>query len=127
MLRDTASMRWRTAVALTLGAVLAACSSGSRPPPPQGDAARGRVLLQRYGCGYCHTIPGVEDARGNVGPPLDDVGRRVYLAGSLPNTPQQMAQWIRFPQSYRPGTAMPDLHVSAEDARDMVAHLYRLR
>jgi cytochrome c1 len=38
-----------------------------------------------------------------------------------------MAQWIRFPQSYRPGTAMPDLHVSADDAKDMVAYLYRLR
>jgi cytochrome c len=113
--------------ALLLGALLAACSTGSRPPPPEGDAARGRVLLQQYGCGYCHSIPGVKGARGNVGPPLDDVGRRVYLAGSLPNTPHQMAQWIRFPQSYRPGTAMPDLHVGAEDARDMVAHLYRLR
>ena len=26
-----------------------------------------------------------------------------------------------------PGTAMPDLHVSADDAKDIVAHLYRLR
>jgi len=69
----------------------------------------------------------VHDARGDIGPPLDDVGRRVYLAGSLPNTPEQMAQWIRFPQAYRPGSGMPDLHVSADDAKDMVAHLYRLR
>jgi len=105
----------------------AACSTGARPPPPEGDAARGRELLHQYGCGYCHTIPGVHAARGNIGPPLDDVGRRVYIAGSLPNTPQQMALWIRFPQSYRPGTAMPDLHVRADDARDMAAQLYRLR
>jgi len=105
----------------------AACSTGARPPPPEGDAARGRELLYQYGCGYCHTIPGVHAARGNIGPPLDDVGRRVYIAGSLPNTPQQMALWIRFPQSYRPGTAMPDLHVRADDARDMAAQLYRLR
>jgi len=69
----------------------------------------------------------VEAARGNVGPPLDDIGRRVYLAGSLSNTPAAMAQWVRFPQAYRPGTAMPDLDVSAEDAKDMVAYLYRLR
>jgi cytochrome c2 len=107
--------------------LLASCSSGSRPPAPEGDAERGRVLLQTYGCGYCHVIRGVHGARGNVGPPLDDAGRRVYLAGSLANTPPQMAQWIRFPQAYRPGTAMPDLGVTAEDARDMVAYLYRLR
>jgi cytochrome c2 len=110
-----------------LVALLAGCNSGSRPPPPDGNAARGRVLLHQYGCGYCHRIPGVEAALGNVGPPLEDIGLRVYLAGSLPNTPQQMAQWIRFPQRYRPGTAMPDLHVTAEDAKDMVAHLYRQR
>jgi cytochrome c len=126
--RDDGLKRARCAGAAFLLAVMsAACSTGARPPPPEGDAARGRELLQQYGCGYCHTIPGVHAARGNIGPPLDDVGRRVYIAGSLPNTPQQMALWIRFPQSYRPGTAMPDLHVRADDARDMAAQLYRLR
>jgi cytochrome c2 len=124
---DAVTGALRAAAVLVALALVAACSHGSRPPPPDGDADRGRVLLHRYGCGYCHGIAGVEAARGEVGPPLDDVGRRVYLAGSLPNTPRQMAQWIRFPQAYRPGTAMPDLHVSAEDARDMVAYLYRLR
>jgi cytochrome c len=126
--RDDGLKRARCAGAAFLLAVMsAACSTGARPPPPEGDAARGRELLHQYGCGYCHTIPGVHAARGNIGPPLDDVGRRVYIAGSLPNTPQQMALWIRFPQSYRPGTAMPDLHVRADDARDMAAQLYRLR
>lgn len=124
---DTMKRVRRAGLTFVLVVLSAACSTGARPPAPEGDAARGRVLLSQYGCGYCHTIPGVHAARGNVGPPLDDVGRRVYIAGSLPNTPQQMALWIRFPQSYRPGTAMPDLHVSADDARDIVAQLYRLR
>lgn len=128
MSRDVRMMpAYTLGVALGLAVLLAACSSGSRPAPPEGDASRGRALLQQYGCGYCHDIRGVPAARGTIGPPLDDVGRRVYLAGSLPNTPRQMARWIRFPQSYRPGTAMPDLHVSADDAQDMVAYLYRLR
>jgi cytochrome c len=128
MWRDLAAGRVLPRSVLTLVALLYACSGGVRPPPPpDGDAARGRVLLQAYGCGYCHRIPGVRDARGDVGPPLDDIGRRVYLAGSLPNTPKQMAEWLRFPQAYRPGAAMPDLHVTAADATDMVAHLYQLR
>ena len=124
---DTMKRLRRAGVTFMLAVLSAACSTGARPPAPEGDAARGRALLSQYACGYCHTIPGVHAARGNVGPPLDDVARRVYIAGSLPNTPQQMALWIRFPQSYRPGTAMPDLRVSADDARDMVAQLYRLR
>lgn len=127
MLREISTARLRATFVLMLVA-LGACSRGVQaPPPPDGDRARGRVLLHQYGCGHCHRIPGVHDARGDIGPPLEDVGRRVYVAGSLPNTPTQMAQWIRFPQSYRPGTAMPDLHVTQEDAKDMVAHLYRLR
>ena len=128
MWHDLATDCRRACGVLTVVVLLGACSGGARPPPPPGgDPARGRVLLHQYGCGYCHRIPGVEDARGDIGPPLDDVGRRVYLAGSLPNAPQQMAEWIRFPQSYRPGTAMPDLHVTADDAKDMAAQLYRLR
>ena len=117
--------RW--ALVLAIATLAGACSSGARPPPPPGDSSRGRALLQQDGCGYCHRIRGVRDARGDVGPSLDDIGRRVYLAGALANTPAQMAQWIRFPQSYRPGTAMPNLGVSARDAEDMVAYLYRLR
>jgi len=124
---DTMRRVRRAGVTFMLAVLSAACGTGARPPAPEGDAARGRMLLSQYGCGYCHTIPGVHAARGSVGPPLDDVGRRVYIAGSLPNTPQQMALWIRFPQRYRPGTAMPDLNVSADDARDMVAQLHRLR
>jgi hypothetical protein len=51
----------------------------------------------------------------------------VYLAGVLPNSPANMALWIRAPRSVKPQTMMPDLRVQREHAEDMVAHLYRLR
>ena len=92
-----------------------------------GDAERGRLLLRQYGCGTCHRIPGVAAADGNVGPPLDGVGRRVYLAGVLPNSPANMARWIRAPQAIKPQTMMPNLQVAEPHATDMVAYLYRLR
>jgi cytochrome c2 len=92
-----------------------------------GDAENGRLLLRQFGCGNCHRIPGVAAARGQVGPPLDRLARRVYLAGVLPNTPQALSDWIRDPQAHSPGTAMPDMQVSAGHARDMVAHLITLR
>jgi cytochrome c2 len=97
------------------------------PPPPGGDPERGRLLLRQFGCGTCHRIPGVAAARGGVGPPLDGVARRVYLAGTLPNTPDNMARWIRDPQGVDPRTAMPDMQVGEAHARDMVAYLVTLR
>lgn len=93
----------------------------------KGDAENGRLLLRQFGCGTCHRIPGVAAAEGNVGPSLDAVARRVYLAGMLPNTPSNMVRWIRSPQSIDPKTAMPDLGVTEAHARDMTAYLYRLR
>ncbi len=84
-------------------------------------------MLAQYGCVHCHAIPGVAMARGIFGPPLENIGKRVYLAGTLPNSPVNMMAWIRAPQTIKPGTAMLDLHVTETDARDMVAYLYRLR
>ena len=111
--------------ACALSLVLAAC--GSEQLALDGNAEQGRLLLRQFGCGSCHRIPGVADAQGNVGPPLDGVGKRVYLAGLVPNSPQAMARWIRNPKAFDPHTAMPVLGVGEEHARDMVAYLYRLR
>lgn len=92
-----------------------------------GDPERGRVAIRTYGCGSCHTVPGVKQATGLVGPPLTGIASRVYLAGQLPNTPDNMKRWITDPQSIEKGTAMPDMNVTDEDARNIAAYLYTLR
>jgi cytochrome c len=104
-----------------LALVAAAC--GKPMPAAAGDAEHGRLLLRQYGCGTCHRIPGVATATGNVGPPLARVARRVYLAGTLPNTPANMVHWIRSPESVKPQTRMPNLGVTQAHAVDMVAYL----
>jgi cytochrome c len=105
--------------------VLVACAE--HEPVLNGDPERGRLLLRQFGCGGCHRIPGVADAQGNVGPPLDGVAKRVYLAGIVPNSPDGMARWIQAPKAFDPKTAMPNLGVGEEHARDMAAYLYTLR
>jgi cytochrome c1 len=112
--------------ALALVALLAACGEQAGRAT-QGDSDRGRAALARYACGTCHRIPGVHDANGTIGPPLDGLGKRVYLAGKLPNTPAHLAQWIRAPEVIKPGTAMPNVGATEEDARDMAAYLGGLR
>ena len=92
-----------------------------------GEPSRGKDAIGRYGCGGCHEIPGVRGADGLVGPPLARVARRTYLGGHVPNTPADMMRWIQHPQAIEAGTAMPDMHVSEQDARDITAYLYTLR
>ncbi len=92
-----------------------------------GDARRGVALVRSYGCGGCHTVPGIADANGVVGPPLTLIGRRVYLAGVLRNTPDNMVAWLRSPQSIVRGNVMPDMGLSDRDAHDIAAYLYTLK
>ncbi|HTK29675.1 MAG TPA: c-type cytochrome [Vicinamibacterales bacterium] len=92
-----------------------------------GDAGRGRAVIERHDCGACHTIPGVRGARGLVAPPLFWFSRRTYIAGELPNTPENLVLWVRSPQSVEPRTAMPALGLSEQEARDVAAYLYTLR
>lgn len=93
----------------------------------QGSAQHGKDLIVHYGCGSCHAIPGIRDARGLVGPPLILMGRRTYIAGELPNSPENLEKWLLDPKAVEPGTAMPNLGLSEQDARDIAAYLYGLR
>lgn len=113
-------------VALAIALVLSGCS-GEKPPALGGNPENGKLLLRQFACGSCHSIPGVANADGKVGPPLKGVAQRVYLGGVLPNTPENMASFIRAPHEAAPRTAMPDLGVSEAHARDMVAYLYTLK
>ena len=89
----------------------------------QGDPRRGADAIGRYGCGSCHVIPGLARAKGKVGPPLSDFAERTYIAGNSYNTPNNLAAWIRRPDSVEPGTVMPTLGVSEQEARDISAYL----
>lgn len=92
-----------------------------------GNGERGRGLIRVYGCGSCHTIPGVRGAESYVGPNLDGIASRSYIAGVLPNDPENMVRWIQNPPAVDSKTAMPFLGVSERDARDIAQYLYRLK
>jgi putative membrane protein len=92
-----------------------------------GDPARGRQAIHNYGCDTCHTIPGILSATATVGPSLQQVGRRTYLAGRIENTPENLMQWIKHPRSVDEKTAMPETGVNDRDGRDIAAYLYTLR
>jgi cytochrome c len=92
----------------------------------RGEPSRAPELMRAYGCAGCHQIRGVPGARGLVGPPLNDLARRVYIAGVLPNAPEHLIKFILAPREQVPNTAMPITGIDEAGARDVAAYLYVL-
>jgi cytochrome c len=92
-----------------------------------GNLRRGTEMIGTYGCASCHTIPGIRGANGVVGPPLTQMGARSYVGGVLQNTPDNLVRWIQNPTAVDPKTAMPNLHVTNTDARDIATYLDSLQ
>ncbi len=115
------------AAGLTAATLAAPLAAAAQAPASVGNPRHGAALIAHEGCGTCHTIPGIADAHGLVGPPLATIGARTMIAGMLPNTPPNLIKWLMSPQSVVPGNAMPDMGIDARDAADIAAYLYTLR
>ncbi|MDH0681467.1 c-type cytochrome [Achromobacter animicus] len=118
--------------ALAAMLLLGACQE-DKPPLFPADAAgglreradpdRGRRLIAEHGCTACHTVPGVSGPASRVGPPLGNMARQAYVAGLLPNTPENLVRWLMDPPAVNPRTAMPDTGLQQADAEDIAAYL----
>jgi cytochrome c oxidase subunit II len=94
--------------------------------PTGGEAADGKAIFSRSACIGCHTIDGI--SKGDVGPNLTHVGSRSIIAsGILENTPANMAKWLKDPPAEKPGSLMPNLHLSDNDVNALVAYLESLK
>jgi cytochrome c1 len=111
---------------LCTGVALAGCNAFGSSQRSDAEK-RGADLIIANGCGTCHSIPGIAGARGNVGPPLDHMGTRVFIAGMLRNTPDNMVRWLKNPQAIIPGNAMPNMNLNDAQARDITAYLAELQ
>ncbi len=106
--------------------LLASCDVRPGAVSAGGDSTAGSQEISRLGCGSCHTIPGVVGAHGKVGPSLEGIATRSYVAGQLPNQPPNLEQWIQHPHSVHPDTLMPELGLSDAQVRDIATYLYSL-
>jgi cytochrome c len=116
-------------LAVSIVFLLPACSgevNGLPEPRLSSDreVASGRHLIASYGCGACHSIPGIPGADSMVGPPLDRFYERTYIGGEIPNTFDNLVEYIQDPEHIEPGTVMPDLGVTEAEAREIAAYLY---
>ena len=118
-------MRLLAIAACLFPLALAACA----PPTASaiGDPKTGVALIGQAQCSACHIIPGIAAADGMSGPSLKGFGRRTMIAGMLANTPSNLVAWLRAPQTLSPGNAMPNMNLSAPQARDIAAYLDTLQ
>src|SRR5260370_238757 len=128
----------RVAIAASLAVIAVACGSASPAPTPKpftgptpdpALVAQGATLMQQKGCGGCHTVPGVPGATGAIGPNLGGVASRSTIAaGLVPNNGQDdLKRWILDPPAVKPGTAMPNIGLTDDEATRIVAYLETLR
>lgn len=109
-------------------AVLAGCGE-DEPESTAGLVEGGRPErapepMLVHGCGSCHSIPGIDSVEDGVGPDLEGFADRRTIAGRVPNRPEELIRWIQHPQEVAPGTLMPEMGVTEQEARDIAAYLY---
>jgi cytochrome c oxidase subunit 2 len=127
-----------TAPAAASGDSVRTASAGAsvkqgKPGEAQADSAQaarnpayatGEKLFQAKGCVACHSLSAHNAPKGMVGPNLANVGARAYIAaGTLKNDDTNLGRWIREPQSIKKGVLMPNLGVTEEEAKSLVAYL----
>ena len=126
--------RARAVVLLLVLPFLAACQNQAAPAPsggaPTGAAATGKQLFVSKGCIACHRAPGVPEAQGTIGPNLRGEGDPTghpQIAGAIPNTPENMVRWLLNPPAVKPGTAMPNLGLTQDEAQSLAAFVETLK
>jgi cytochrome c2 len=94
--------------------------------PVAGDAERGHQLMLNLGCRGCHNLnydvkdPDFIDHKNRAshydhGPNFTDVGTKT--------TAEWIYTWIKDPKSYAPGTRMPNLRLTDQEAADIATFL----
>ena len=102
---------------------------------PQGDAGKGRQLVDSKGCGTCHQMGGVPKLTASALPvTMDpkDFARGMRLAPDLRHVrgrflPSKTAAWLADPKGIKPDTTMPKIPLTDSEVKDIVSYLYTVQ
>ena len=95
--------------------------------PGNPAAAEGQTVFMHNACINCHAVGGTV-ANGRFGPDLTHLASRDTIAsGAVPNTPENLRKWIDDPNSLKPGSLMPSMHLNGHDLDVITAYLTQLR
>ncbi len=91
------------------------------------DNENGRSLFISKACTGCHTIKGMPEAQGKVGPELTHQAGNSLIGDVLPNTDENMKEWLKDPSTVKPGTIMPNQNLKDSEINALVAFLRTLK
>lgn len=127
--QSTFRLRWFIGTLLTV-LVVTGCGLMSREDPrvdaTGGHIERGRELARSNGCMSCHSVPDESSAESGYGPDLEGFGNNRLIAGAVENEPDTLIAFLMDPQSLVPGTSMPTVGLTEQEARDIASWLYSL-
>lgn len=96
-------------------------------PPTEVGATKGAEVFKEKNCINCHSIAGLM-TKGRVAPDLTHVGSRTTLAsGTIPNTTENLAKWLKNPQSAKKGALMPDIGLEPDQIKYLTSYLEGLK
>ncbi|MES1260061.1 MAG: c-type cytochrome [Gemmatimonadota bacterium] len=90
--------------------------------------AQGKQLFTSKTCVVCHSVSAMNPLKGQIGPNLSGIGTRKMIgAGWLPNTDDNLREWIEHTQKVKPDVLMKGLPpISDDEAAALIAYLRTL-
>jgi cytochrome c oxidase subunit II len=94
--------------------------------PGNPAATEGQTVFMHNACINCHAISGTA-ATGRFGPDLTHLASRDTIAsGPIENTPENLRKWVDNPNTMKPGSLMPAMHLNDHDLDVITAYLTQL-
>ncbi|HLR07818.1 MAG TPA: cytochrome c oxidase subunit II [Bacillota bacterium] len=93
--------------------------------PENAVAQEGKSLFEENNCMSCHAVG---SSNVEIGPNLTNYANRTTIAGILEPTKENLVEWIRDPESIKPGNKMTGNYpeVSEEEAEKIAEYLLQL-
>jgi cytochrome c oxidase subunit II len=94
--------------------------------PGNPAATEGQTVFMHNACINCHAVSGTA-ATGRFGPDLTHLASRDTIAsGPIENTPENLRKWVDNPNTMKPGSLMPAMHLNDHDLDVITAYLTQL-
>jgi mono/diheme cytochrome c family protein len=92
------------------------------PIPVQGDAVKGEEIVASVGCFACHNINDQKDEKTTADSLRREFGPSLSNLGSKTDK-EWLFNWLKDPYRYHPGSRMPNLRLSDQEAADAATYL----